>query len=257
MDLRLTDLEVEVPVVNRVSSWGPREVKALRHALNLTIDGFADKLGVSRRAVVYWEGAGRPNESNHRRKQPPKGPSRESAILLDKLLEQSDYGVRQRFFAELKALPWDDSWRLRLVETITGRIDPKTDPDDAALARKLARVIQSSWSGGPSRSQLSVVLIAGHASSGKASLGRFFAAATGWVFLEHGHAYSVDLPELERPRQPGPGYEALLQAIEHHLKNGVSVIACVSPACELTHSARPQLQAMLETYGASGHVIWV
>ena len=68
-----------------IEQWTGARATALRHAMRLTNEGFAQKLGVSVRAVAKWSA------------QPDLSPSTQFQQMLDTVLGQLDDPTRQRF----------------------------------------------------------------------------------------------------------------------------------------------------------------
>ena len=68
-----------------IISWTGASATALRQAMRLTKEGFADKLGVSERAVAKWSA------------QPDLTPTPQFQQMLDTVLVQLDDSARQRF----------------------------------------------------------------------------------------------------------------------------------------------------------------
>jgi transcriptional regulator with XRE-family HTH domain len=75
-------------VVISVERWTGRETRALRHALRMTVVGFAEHLGVSTRTVSKWEARGADIE-----------PLPEMQAALDTALNRATPGTVQRFQA--------------------------------------------------------------------------------------------------------------------------------------------------------------
>lgn len=73
-----------------VRLWSGREAKALRRALRLTVQDFAEFLGVSVRTVAKWESRG-----------PDIQPKADSQAILDTALAQGSPEVVARFMAEI------------------------------------------------------------------------------------------------------------------------------------------------------------
>ena len=72
-------------VVTVIEQWNGARATALRHAMRLSKEGFADKLGVSARAVAKWS------------TQPDLTPYPQFQQMLDTLLERLDDATRLRF----------------------------------------------------------------------------------------------------------------------------------------------------------------
>ncbi|MGL5827454.1 MAG: helix-turn-helix domain-containing protein [Nocardioides sp.] len=70
-----------------VQTWTGAEAKHLRQALRLTIEGFAEKLGVNRRTVDKWEARG-----EHLTPRP------DMQAMLDTALTRADASERERFW---------------------------------------------------------------------------------------------------------------------------------------------------------------
>ena len=68
-----------------IASWTGAQADALREAMRLTNESFADRLGISVRTVAYW------------RKRPDMIPQRQMQDDLDTALEQSSDKVKARF----------------------------------------------------------------------------------------------------------------------------------------------------------------
>ena len=72
-------------VVTVIEQWTGAHATALRHAMRLSKEGFAEELGVSPRAVAKWSA------------QPDLTPYPQFQQMLDTLLERLDESARQRF----------------------------------------------------------------------------------------------------------------------------------------------------------------
>lgn len=73
-----------------VQRWTGRETRALREAMRLSVRSFAGFLGISDRAISKWEANGG-----------ARVPGPESQAILDTAFQQSDEGVRARFWDAL------------------------------------------------------------------------------------------------------------------------------------------------------------
>lgn len=73
-----------------IQRWTGRESRALRHALRLSVRTFAQRLGVSDRAVSKWEAD-----------DGARTPGPESQAILDTAYERADAEVRERFWETL------------------------------------------------------------------------------------------------------------------------------------------------------------
>lgn len=91
-----------------VLTWTGREADALRAALRLTQDGFAERLGVSTRSVCRW------------RAEPEKTLSNTVQQMLDVLFEQleGDLRVMRRFVAALRGSAADPRARREMAPPV-------------------------------------------------------------------------------------------------------------------------------------------
>ncbi|MGL5809659.1 MAG: helix-turn-helix domain-containing protein [Nocardioides sp.] len=69
-----------------IHRWTGAEARHLRMALRLSIEGFAEKLGISSRAVDKWEARGN-----------TLTPRPDTQAMLDTVLSQANEGQRERF----------------------------------------------------------------------------------------------------------------------------------------------------------------
>jgi len=103
-----------------IEQWTGRHAHALRSALRLTNEAFADQLGVSPRTVTKW------------RERPEMVPSQHLQGALDTSLNQASPDARVRFAATLgldhRRIPHDHSALIQLNEAL------------GDLARALARL---------------------------------------------------------------------------------------------------------------------
>jgi transcriptional regulator with XRE-family HTH domain len=76
--------------VTTVERWTGHEARLLRHALRLSVRGFAEHLGLPARTISKWEAAGA-----------RRTPRPEQQQLLDLVLQRADDGQRARFEAAL------------------------------------------------------------------------------------------------------------------------------------------------------------
>ena len=113
--------------------WTGREAQALRKAMRLTIQGFAEMLGVAERTVANWEA--------HGSRTKPR-PFQQS--MLDTTWSRTDPSVRDRFVALLattdSALPADDH-RSREHTQLSTLLDLDLDDEQPAVVRQ-ATIVQ-------------------------------------------------------------------------------------------------------------------
>ncbi|MGL5857483.1 MAG: helix-turn-helix domain-containing protein [Angustibacter sp.] len=109
-----------------VQQWTGAEAKQLRAALRLSSEAFAEKLGVSSRAVTRWEGRGA-----------TLTPRPDTQAMLDTVLARANPGERERFMRGLQR--GKSATRLRSEELAAGdnnetheeqlpMLDTETDP---------------------------------------------------------------------------------------------------------------------------------
>jgi hypothetical protein len=101
-------------VVDVVDQWTGRHAMALRRALRLTLDGFADRLGTAVRTIAKWSA------------DPSLVPSTELQRALDTLLFQSPEDVKARFAM------------LLTTDTAAGASAPDQLPPPSAVELRLA-----------------------------------------------------------------------------------------------------------------------
>ncbi len=124
-----------------VDEWTGRHAMALRRALRLTLDGFAERLGTAVRTAAKWSA------------EPELVPSAELQRALDTLLYQSPDAVKTRFALLLTAEPVTDTAGTEAVQPPTpGELRLTTDQNIAAGLAWLDRA--AGWSPGTARTQV-------------------------------------------------------------------------------------------------------
>jgi transcriptional regulator with XRE-family HTH domain len=125
-----------------VQRWTGRETKLLRHALRMSIDSFADYLGISSRAITKWETPGTTRTPRHDMQE-----------ILDTALVRATDKQQERFEASL-ALDGNGSGqgnsgfhdRLEFALARPGHVDLVT----AALLREKVRHLEGAYDSTPS-----------------------------------------------------------------------------------------------------------
>ncbi|MGL5827870.1 MAG: hypothetical protein ACRCYU_24150 [Nocardioides sp.] len=98
-----------------IQQWTGAEAKQLRAALRLSMEAFAEKLGVSSRTVTRWEGRGE-----------TLIPRPETQAMLDTMLARADMGERERFVRSLRggsSMPRALSVEAAADDELTGSYD--------------------------------------------------------------------------------------------------------------------------------------
>jgi transcriptional regulator with XRE-family HTH domain len=105
-----------------VALWSAHEIRALRKAMRLTLDGFASELGVSTRSVSTWEAGDD--------KTFPRAVNQEA---LDTFFSTAKPEIRDRFYQLAGLSPTVESPSIRPANTSDTNGDTEADPDQFAI----------------------------------------------------------------------------------------------------------------------------